>query len=97
MHATCLTKLYNESSAPCNVERIYDSLEDRVSFPGSIVRYESSALAYRTFTIEPRLLSQIARFAFPRDTHIMQSHIAHNGDLSQGSRNFPSLNVYYAP
>lgn len=64
-----------------HIEKIHDS------FPVSIVRCESSMLAYRTFTIDPRLRSQIARFAFPCDTHIMQSHTAHNGDLSRGSRN----------
>jgi len=66
-----------------------------ISFSGLIVRCESSTLAYRTFTIDPRLLNQIARFAFPRNTHIMQSHTTLNGDLSQGSRNqFPELKLF---
>lgn len=84
----CLTQLYNESPTSGALSKgIRDDL-----FSRSIVHRESSTLVYRTFTIDPRPFGQIARFAFPHDTYIMQSHAIHNGESSRGNNDqFPEL------
>lgn len=66
MHAMCLARLCNESHAAtlCNVRRENPWLYVFPRFDRS--RCESSALGYRTFTIDP--FNPIVRFAFPYST-----------------------------